>query len=99
MAGVTGQSWVTRMLGTVARGQVAGALLETSAAVQESLPVAVTVLLTDQALTGVVKLPVKLLMAPGSSVATVKTGVAPLRLLRTMTLVSVMLPALLTVPL
>ena len=38
-------------------------------------------------------------MAPGGNAAAVKTGVAPLKLFRITTLVSMMLPALLTVPL
>jgi len=42
---------------------------------------------------------VKLAASPGGKLARVKIGVAPLRLLTTTTLVSVMLPALLTVPL
>jgi hypothetical protein len=41
----------------------------------------------------------KLTTSPGASAAAVKTGVAPLRLFRTTTFVSVMLPAFLTVPL
>jgi hypothetical protein len=42
---------------------------------------------------------VKLVTAPGASVANEMTGVAPLKLFTTTTLVSMMLPALLTLPL
>ena len=69
-------------------------------AVQLSLPMAVTVLLTEQASKGAVKLAVKLLTAPGASVSGPMTGVLLVGWLSTTnTLFSVTLPALLTVPL
>ena len=61
---------------------------------------ALKVVVTEQALGGTVKLPVKLADAPGASVATVNTVVLGAgRSLTTTTLVRVILPTLRTVPL
>ena len=56
---MTGQVCVSARPGVVSSGQVADAEAVTRAAVQASLPVAVTVLLTRHASAGVVKLAVK----------------------------------------
>lgn len=71
--GLTGQFWVTTMLGAVVKGQVVVAAWVTSAAVQASLPVAVTVLLTAHASAGAVKLTVKFAVTPGARLGTVNT--------------------------
>ena len=54
MAGLGGQFCVTTMRGVVTSGQVADAVEETLASVQASRPLAVTVLLTEQASAGAV---------------------------------------------
>jgi hypothetical protein len=82
----------------VTSGQVADALLETTAAVQASLPLAVTVLLTEHASAGAVKLAVKLAEAPGARLGTVNTVLGTAWLLTTVTLFSVTLPEFRTVP-
>jgi len=65
-----------------------------------SLALAVSVEVMEQPpVAGTVKLPGKLATSPGANVAAVKTGVVPVRSLTTTTLVSVMFPALLTLPL
>ena len=61
------------MRGVVKSGQVAEALSETGDDEHASLPVAVTVLLTEHASAGAVKLALKLAEAPGASVGTFKT--------------------------
>ena len=63
------------MRGVVKSGQVAEVLLETTTAVQLSLPRAVTRLLTEQTFVGVVKLAVKFAVAPGARLATFSTTV------------------------
>ena len=87
------------MLGVAISGQVADAVLVTGAAVQLSLPVAVTVLLTEQPSVDAVKLAVKLTVAPGASVIGPMTGVLGTGwLFRTTMLFNVTLPVLLTLP-
>ena len=86
------------MRGVVTSVQVAEALLLTKACVQLSLPLAVTVLLTEQASAGAVKAAVKLVDAPGAKLATLRTVLGTDWLLTTVTLLSVTLPGLLTVP-
>ena len=93
-----GQTWVTTMLGVVVSVQVAEALLFTTAPVQLSLPLAVTVLLTEQASAGAVKLAVKLADAPGAKLGTVNTVLGEDWLLTTVTLFKVTLPEFRTVP-
>src|ERR1039457_2900081 len=95
----SGHDLVTLMPGVVTSGQVADAVFVTMTPVHLSLPVAITVLLTEQASVGAVKLAVNFADAPGASVATEMSGVFPLWLLITTILFKVMLPALLTVPL
>ena len=95
--GVIGQATVTAICGVVRMVQVELAELVT-ATPQILRAVPVEVLVIEQ-LVVAKKLPLKLLLAPGASVAAVKIGVEPLRLLRTITLVSVMLPEFLTEPL
>ena len=63
------------ILGAVTNGHVADELAVTTVAVQASLPLAVTVLLTEQASIGAVKLVVKSADAPGASVIGPVTGV------------------------
>jgi hypothetical protein len=87
------------MAGAPIKEQVADAVLDTEVPVQLSLPVAVTVLLTEQVSTGLVKVVVKLTEAPGKIVSGPITGVlAEGWLLTTNTLTSVTLPELPTVP-
>ena len=66
---------MTVIAGLLLIGQVTEAVFDTALVVQASLPLAVTVVVTEQALVGTVKLPVKLAEAPGASEATVKTTV------------------------
>jgi len=70
-----GHTRVTAMRGLLVTGQVMEALFDTVLVVQKSLPLAVSVVVTEQALTGAVKLPVKLAEAPGASEAAVNTTV------------------------
>jgi hypothetical protein len=86
------------MLGVVTNAQVAEALAVTLASVQPSLPLAVTVLLTEQPSAGAVKLAVKLAETPGARVGTVNTVLGTDWLLMTVTLFRVTLPEFLTVP-
>jgi hypothetical protein len=87
------------MAGVVTNEQVADAVLVTIAAEHLSLPLAVTVLLTEQESAGAVKLVVKRLNAPGAKVMGPITAVLSVGwLFTTNTLVSVMLPELLTMP-
>ena len=57
--------------GAVTNEQVADSVSVTTVAVQASVPLAVTVLLTEQASIGAVKLAVKLADAPGARLGTV----------------------------
>ena len=98
LAAFTGQFCVTTSRAVVCNGHVADALPVTTAAVHMSLPRAVTVLLTVQLPAGVRKLALKLAEAPGASVATVNTVGGEDCASVTVTLVSVMLPEFLTVP-
>ena len=86
------------MPGVVTSGHVADAVLETLIAVQASLPLAVTVLLTEQASAGAVKLAVKLADTPGARLGAVNTLLGTDWLLTTVTLFKVTLPEFLTVP-
>ena len=63
------------MSGVVTNGQVAEAVALTVAPLQVSLPLALTVLLTEQASSGVLKLAVKLAEAPAARLGTVSTTV------------------------
>ena len=96
--GTAGQASVTAMAGAVVSGQVAEATLVTTVPAQASVPRAVTVLLTEQALAGAVKLAVKFADAPGARLGTVSTVLGEAWLLTTVTLFNVTLPGLLTVP-
>ena len=89
---------MTVIRGAVTSGQVAEALLVTRASVQLSRPLAITVLLTEQASAGAVKLAVKFADAPGARLGTVKTVLGTDWLLTTTTLLSVALPEFRTVP-
>jgi hypothetical protein len=62
------------MPGVVISGQVADAVFVTTTAVQLSLAVTITVLLTEQASMGAVKLAVKFADSPGASVSGPVTG-------------------------
>src|ERR1019366_2403618 len=96
--GCAGHTLVTLMPGVVTSGQVTDAVLVTGAAVQLSLPLAVTVLLTEQPSMDVVKLAVKFADAPGARLGTVNTVLGTDWLLTTITLFKVTLPELRTVP-
>jgi hypothetical protein len=88
---------VTLMPAVVLSVQVADAVLVTTACgLQLSLPVAVTVLLTEHALVGAEKLAVKGADAWGNRLGTVNT--VPDWLLTTVTLFKVTLPEFVTVP-
>ena len=84
--------------GVVVNVQVAEAAFDTCAEVQLSVPLAVTVLLTEQASAGAVKLAVKLADAPGARLGTVSTVLGEDRMSTTVTLIRVTLPGFLTVP-
>ena len=86
------------MAGAVISAQVADAVFVTSSAVQLSLPVAVTVLLTEHAPAGAVKLALKLADAWDARLGTVRTVVGEDWLSTTVTLFKVTLPELVTVP-
>jgi hypothetical protein len=86
------------MLGVAISGQVADAVLVTMTCVQLSLPVAITVLLTEQPSVDAVKLAVKFADAPGARLGTVNTVLGTDWLLTTTTLFKVTLPELRTVP-
>ena len=73
LGGFAGQFCMTAMRGVVTRVQVADALLLTTVSVQLSLPLAVTVLLTEHASAGAVKLAVKFAEPPGARLGTVNT--------------------------
>jgi hypothetical protein len=98
LAGLAGQSRTTTKRGVVVNGQVADALLEATVWLQLSLPLAVTVVLTEHASAGVTKLVVKFVVAPGAKVETVNTVLGADWLLTTVTLFKVTLPEFLTVP-
>src|SRR5436190_24105370 len=98
MAAAAGQVCVTINLAVVVSGHVAEALCVATLPVQASLPRAVAVLLTVQVPAAVVKLALKFADAPGARVATVNTVGGTDCALLTVTLVSVMLPEFLTVP-
>jgi hypothetical protein len=99
LAGFTGQFCVTMMRGVVTSGQVAVASVETRLSEQASLPLAITVLVTEHASAGAVKLAAKFADAPGARVGTVSTVLGEAWLLTTVTLFKVTLPEFLTVPL
>src|ERR1035437_3830817 len=88
---------VTVMPGVFIPWQVADAVFVTMTCVQAELPVAVTVLLNEQASMDVVKLAIKFVDAPGARLGTVNTVLD--WLLTTVTLFKVTLPGLLTVTL
>src|ERR1035437_8523782 len=92
----SGHTLVTMIPGVVVSGQVADAVFVTRTLVQLSLPVTVTVLLTEHAPAGTVKVAVKFVHAPGVRLGTVNT--VPIWLLTTTTLFKVTLPGLQTVP-
>src|ERR1035437_851581 len=95
----SGHTLVTLMPGVVFSLQMADAVFVAMACVQMSLPVAITVLLTEHAPAVAVKLAVKIADAPGVSVIGPMTGVLGAGwLFTTNTLFSVTLPGLLTVP-
>jgi hypothetical protein len=64
---------MTAMAGAVESGQVADAKLVTTVPTHASLPLAVTVLLTEHVLAGAVKLAVKFAEPPGARLGTVNT--------------------------
>jgi hypothetical protein len=86
------------MPGVVISGQVADAVFVTMTRVQLSLPVAVTVLLTEHALAGAVKVAVKIADAWDARLGTVNTVLGEAWLLTTVTLFKVTLPEFVTVP-
>ena len=87
------------MAGVLLSEQVAEAEAPTAVEVQLSLPVAFTMLLTEQASCGAVKLAVKLLDAPGASVNGPTTDVLAMGwLFTTYTLFNVTFPEFRTVP-
>jgi hypothetical protein len=89
---------VTLMPGVVISGQVADAVFVTMFCVQLSLPVAVTVLLTEQASVGAVKEAVKGADAWAARLGTVNTVLGEAWLSTTVTLFKVTLPEFVTVP-
>jgi hypothetical protein len=94
-----GHDLVTLMPGVVISGQgPADAVFVTGAAVQLSLPVAVTVLLTEQALVGAVKVAVKFEDAWDARLGTKSTVLGEAWLSTTVTLVKMTLPVFVTVP-
>ena len=96
--GCVGHTLVTLMPGVVISVQVADAVFVTITRVQLSLPVAFTVLLTEQASTGAVKLAKKFANAPGARLGTVNTVLGDAWLLTTVTLFKMTLPVLVTIP-
>jgi hypothetical protein len=84
--------------GVVVSGQAVEALAVTPIDVQASLPLAVTVLLTEQASVGAVKLAVKFAEPPGARLGTVNTVLGEDWLSTTTMLFRVTLPEFLTVP-
>ena len=95
--GTAGHVCVTARAGVVKIAQTALAELVTKAP-QRLRPDAVDVLDTEQ-FVGAAKLPLKFTTNPGSRVGTTSRGFAPVRLLTTTILVSVMFPEFRTVPL
>ena len=98
LGGFAGQFCVTVMPGAVTNVQVADALLVTTVPTHASLPLAVTVLLTEHASAGAVRLAVKFAEPPGARLGTVNTVLGEDWLSTTTTLFRVTLPGLLTVP-
>ena len=98
LTGLTGQFWVITIRGVVISGHVVDALAETNAVLQASLPVAVTVLLTEHVFAGATNRAVKFAEAPGAKVATVNTALGLAWRFTTVTLFRVTSPRLLTVP-
>jgi hypothetical protein len=86
------------MLGVVTSGQVADLVSVTTPAAHASVPVAVTVLLTEQVLAGAVNVAEKLVDAPGARLATDNTTAGVVLSFETFTLFSATLPVFLTVP-
>jgi hypothetical protein len=86
------------MLGVVSSGQVADSVSVTTVPAQASVPVAVTVLLTEHVSAGAVKVAEKLADTPGARLGTVNTVTGTDLSLETTTLFSVTLPEFLTVP-
>jgi hypothetical protein len=84
--------------GVVISGQVADAVFVTMSCVQLSPPVTVTVLLTEQAPTGAVKLAVKIADAWDARLARVNTVLGTDWLSTTVTLFKVTLPEFVTNP-
>ena len=78
--------------------QVAEVLDVATTPAQVLLPRAVTVLLTEQAFTGEINVAVKLADVPGARLATLNTVLGEACASTTVTLMSVTLPGLLTVP-
>ena len=99
-AGATGHASVTAIAGAVATVQVVETVFVTVVRAQISLPIPRKVVVTEQALAGMVFALVKLADAPGASVAVVNTVVlAAGQSLSTTTFVKVILPVFRTVPL
>jgi hypothetical protein len=98
LTGLAGQFWVIAKSGVVVSGQAVEALAVTPIDVQASLPLAVTVLLTEQASVGAVKLAVKFAEPPGARLGTVNTVLGEDWLSTTTMLFRVTLPEFLTVP-
>jgi hypothetical protein len=84
--------------GVVISVQVADAVFVTMSCVQLSLPVTVTVLLTEQESVGAVKLAVKFADAWGARLATVSTVLGEAWLSTTVTLFKMTLPEFVTNP-
>jgi len=100
MAAAEVHASVRAMFGWVLRLQVAEAVLVTGTLVQLSVPVAITVLLTEHVSVGARKLAVNPAETPGARVGTVKTTVLGAGwLFTTVTLFKVTLPEFFTVPL
>jgi hypothetical protein len=97
--GTAGHASVTAMAGAVEIGQVTDAELVTTVPTHASLPLAITVLLTEHVSAGAVKLAVKFAEPPGARLGTVSTVLGADWLSTTVTLFRVTLPGLLTVPL
>src|SRR5688500_9774048 len=99
LIGFGGECWIMAVAGVVVNGQVTLAMLTIGPPLQTSLPDAARVAVTAQALSGTMKLPVKLVPVPGARVPANKTVPGAGRSLVTTTLVSATLPVFVTVPL
>ena len=86
------------MLGVVVRGQVADSVSVTTVAAQASVPVAVTVLLTEHVSADEVKVAEKLVDTPGARLGMVNTVLGTALSFETTTLFRATLPEFLTVP-